>query len=85
MSATLAKSEGWNEKAPKSNQLWAPCETVPSKRKSVERRTIETVKSATKTQVARRKRISTKLAPKKMATETSIQMNWCVANRSCRP
>jgi len=76
--ASLAKSDGWNENAPKSNQLAAPCDTLPT-RKSADKSAIEPMNKTAETEDKRRNLTSAADTMKKTATETAIQMNWCQA------
>ena len=76
--ASLAKSDGWNENAPKSNQLAAPCDTLPT-RKRADNRMIEPMKRVADTEDGRRNLTSAMETAKKTMIETAIQMNWCRA------
>jgi len=78
--ASLAKSDGWNENAPKSNQLAAPCDTLPT-RKRADKSAIEPMKRVADTEDRRRNLTSAMETAKKTAIETAIQINWCQAKR----
>ena len=66
MSETLARSDGWNEKAPNESQLSAPWDIFP-KRNNEPKRSTEMTNRPTETHVVRRMRRSSRLVPKKTA------------------
>ena len=71
--ASLTKSDGWKEKTPRENQLAAPRETCPMRKRS-DNMAHEATNKPTETHVFLKKRKSIKLHPKKTPRAMTIQM-----------
>lgn len=78
MRASFAKSDGWKEKVPRSNQLCAPRDISPTIASIISNAT-EVENSATEAQVDLKNLKSMKLRAKKAAREIIIAVNWCAA------